>query len=296
MDLEVDAAGATLPATLDLPEGSANAGLAVLHGAAHGERTFFLYEHLARLLPDHGVAVLRFDRRPKVHGNDVPLDVQAEDAVAAIRLLRHYVPTSPIGLWGWSQGAWAASVAAAAHPDEVPFLVLVSSCGVSPARQMRYGTSEQLRRRGYGPQDLLELDRLRAEMEAYLRGEHDRDRVQRLVNAAALKPWFPHAYVGDELPEPGSWADMDFAPEAVFSQVRCPVLGFYGETDEWMPIEDSIAAWQRASAQSRNADITLVRLQGCDHAPTPAGRDEMQAISPEYTSTLLDWVTRQTQR
>jgi uncharacterized protein len=294
MELAVHARTDTLPATLNLPKGHVSGGLVVLHGAAYGERSFFLYEHLARTLPDRGFAVLRFDRRPKVGGSDVPLHVQAQDALAAVRLLRQHAPTAPIGLWGWSQGAWAASIAAADHPDEVQLLILVSSCGVSPARQMRFGTAEQLRRRGYSPSDLKQLALLRLEMEAYLRGQTERDRFQKLVQAAAQQPWFAHAYVSEELPEPGDWADMDFEPRDTFARVRCPVLAFYGDTDEWMPIEDSTAAWELAATESGNADITLVRLPGCDHAPTPLGRDDLQAISPRYTSTLMDWLAART--
>jgi pimeloyl-ACP methyl ester carboxylesterase len=296
MELAVNARTETLPATLNLPKRHISGGLVALHGAAYGGRSFFLYEHLAGTLPDQGFAMLRFDRRPKVDGTDVPLDVQADDALAAVRLLRQHVPTAPIGLWGWSQGAWAASIAAANHPEDVQFLILVSSCGVSPARQMRFGTAEQLRRRGYSPSDLKKLAQLRLELESYLRGQTDRDRFQKLVQATAEEPWFAHACVSEELPEPGSWADMDFEPRDTFARVRCPVLAFYGDTDEWMPIEDSMAAWELAATESGNADVTLVRLPGCDHAPTPIGRDDLQAISPRYTSTLMDWLARQTGR
>ena len=96
-----------------------------------------------------GVAVLRFDRRPSSAG-DVPFEIQADDALEALGELRAQPETgsAPLGLWAWSQGAWAAAVAAARSPD-VAFLVLLAACGVSPAEQMRYGTAEQLRRNGY---------------------------------------------------------------------------------------------------------------------------------------------------
>ena len=51
----------------------------------------------------------------------------------------------PIGLWGFSQGAWAATLVAG-DPDTA-FRVAVSGSGVSPAEQMRYGTREQVRPR-----------------------------------------------------------------------------------------------------------------------------------------------------
>ena len=75
------------------------------------------------------------------------------------------VGSAPLGLWAWSQGAWAAALAAA-RSTEIAFLVLLAACGVSPAEQMRYGTAEQLRRNGYGDDDSLrELAELRSALE-----------------------------------------------------------------------------------------------------------------------------------
>jgi len=79
---------------------------------------------------------------------------------------------------------------------------------------------------------------------------------------------------------------MDFDPAPILAKVRCPVLLFYGEEDEWTPIEPSIAAWEAAG----NADLTVVRLAGTDHAPTHGGVHERAAISPEYTQALTDWL------
>jgi hypothetical protein len=117
--------------------------------------------HLAELLPAHGVAVVRYDRRPADGDRDVPLADQAEDARAAMDELRHLTgqPSLPVGLWGFSQGAWAAMMAA---PGGAAFLVSVSGCGVSPAEQMRYGTREQLVRAGHDSRALEELDECRA--------------------------------------------------------------------------------------------------------------------------------------
>lgn len=296
MELTIDADGVRLPATLDLPAGPVIGGLITLHGAQAGQRSFFLYEHLARVLPPVGVAVLRYDRRPGIDGADVPLVAQAADAHAAIETLGEHIGPRPVIVWGFSQGAWAAPLTAAEYPESVAAAVLVSSCGVSPAAQMRIGTAQQLSQRGYSENDLRQLAELRAAVEAYLRGQRDRASTQALVDAAAERPWFPLAYLGAELPDPGSWADMDFEPEPVFAGVRCPVLAFYGQTDEWMPIDDSVAAWQRAGRASANTDITVVRLPGCDHMPTLDGRQDIDGISPDYTATLLIWLQERLRR
>ena len=129
--------GTRLAATLDLPAGRSAAAVVILHGAQAGHRSYFcLHPHLAQILPDAGIAVLRYGASTRIGGHDVPLADQADDAAAAIAVLRRYVGAVPIGLWGWSQGAWVAPLTAVRNPGLVAFLILVSCSGVSPAAQM----------------------------------------------------------------------------------------------------------------------------------------------------------------
>jgi uncharacterized protein len=295
--------GVVLPATLSLPLSTPLIGGVVpLHPADDPSREQFLFRHLADLLPRHGIAVLRFDRRTTDSGGDVPLDSQAQDALAALQTLRYQAGRSAgseetllIGLWGFSQGAWAAPVAASLS-SEVAWLALVASTGVSPARQMRYGTAQHLRRAGFGTEELAELALLRSTYEDYLRGQAGQDSARATVDRLAERPWFPLAYVPRDLPPPGAWQDMDFDPAAIFSQVRCPVLLFYGEDDEWTPVDESIEAWRHATAAAGNQDVAVVRLPGTSHHPTLHGGREVSAISPLYTETLLTWLGNQLSR
>ena len=275
-----------LEGELTLPEGRVRGGIVPLHPAADGSRRQFLFDHLADTVAPLGVAVLRFDRRPSVGDEDVPFAVQAADALQALEALRAKVGDVRLGLWAWSQGAWAAALAAA-RSSEVAFLVLLAACGVSPAVQMRYGTAEQLRRHGFGEeQALTELAELRAALEDAFRDGSRLPASQEIVDRYAGRPWFPLANVARTLDPAAEWPDMDFDPAPILAEVRCPVLLFYGEEDEWTPIEPSIAAWQAAG----NADLTIVRLAGTDHAPTLEGVHERDAISPDYTRALTDWL------
>ena len=291
--LNVSDGNVVLQASLSVPPaGRARAGLVPLHGASAPSRGYFLYRHLTELLSEHGIAVLRYDRRPST--GDVPFALQAGDALAALRLLRSQpgLADVPIGLWGLSQGAWAAATAAA-HSDEVAFLVLVGSAGMSPALQMRYGTARQLRQAGESDEALQELAELRSTFEAYLRGQQGRGAAQAVVDRFATRLWFPLVYVPRTLPEAGSWQDMDFDPEPVFAQIHCPVLLFYGEDDDWVPIDESIAAWQRAATSADNQDVTIARLSGTMHLPTLNHGDTIASISPEYTGRLTSWLEAQ---
>jgi pimeloyl-ACP methyl ester carboxylesterase len=279
-----------LPATLSLPAGPARGALVPLHPASYGSRHQFLFEHLAETLVPRGIAVLRYDRRPSPDDEDVPFAVQAGDALDALRVLRIRVGSAPVGLWAWSQGAWAAALAAA-RSREIAFLVLLAASGVSPAEQMRYGTAEQLRRHGYGDEVALrELAELREALEAALRDPGRLATTQAVIDHYANRPWFSLSYVPRTLDPSDDWPDMDFDPAPIITEVHCPALLFYGEEDEWTPIEPSIAAWRQAAAKGGNKDLTVIRLPGTDHAPTLGGIHDAAAISPAYTEALTEWL------
>jgi pimeloyl-ACP methyl ester carboxylesterase len=257
-----------------------------LHPANVASGDQYLFRHLAELLPPRGIAVLRYDRR----GDNVPLELQGDDALSASAALRSRDDIDPrrIGLWGFSQGAWVAPLVAA-RSSEIAFLVLVASTGVSPAEQMLYGTAKHAREAGVGDDDVERLVALRRLVDEWRRGHATREHAQAAVDAVADQPWFEHAYVQRVLCD-GIWPNMDFDPEEVFSRVRVPVLLFYGEDDEWQPIDASIATWQRSARQAGNTDVTVVRLAGTRHAPTLGGVEDQSAIAPEYERTLVSWL------
>lgn len=262
MDLDEDLNGLRRTVTLALPAGPVRGGCVALHPANDGSRQQSLMHHLADTLPDHGIAVLLYDRRPSPNGEDVPLRVQASDALAAAGVLRSHVGGVPVGMWGWSQGAWAAALAASMDTS-VAFLVVVASVGVTPAAQMRHGTAEHLRRSGFEEDAIAELMRVRALYEDAHRGLATRDEAQQALDSIATRPWRHLAWLPDRLAREHAWADLDFDPEPVFAATRCPVLAVWGEDDPWLPVDDSEAAWGRAAADR----LTVLRLPGVGHGP-----------------------------
>jgi pimeloyl-ACP methyl ester carboxylesterase len=279
----------TLPATLTRPTTTARAGFVTLHGASNGERSYVLYEHLAELLPAVGIAIIRYDRRPAAAG-DVPLVDQADDALAAAAVLRREFGDVPIALWGYSQGAWAAIMAADREPAAIAALALVSMSAMGPAQQMRFGTAEQLRRHGFAGSDIADLAHLREVYEDYLRGRISRPVAEDAVRQVATRPWFPLAWVPTDLPPPGVWTDMDFDPRPMLDRLSKPVLACYGATDEWVSLEESLAAWQEL--RDRGRDVTIVQLSQCDHAPLIDGVEAMDHVSVEYVAALQAWCDR----
>jgi pimeloyl-ACP methyl ester carboxylesterase len=265
----------------------------LLHPADDGGRRQFLFEHLAGLLPGRGVAVLRYERRPAAAGRDVPYLLQAEDLGHARDVLAAETGAVPTGLWGFSQGAWVALLAAAADPA-LAFLVLVGCSAVSPARQMRYGTAQQLRRAGCAPRDIAELSQLRTAYEDFERGCLSREDAQQVIGQFAGRPWFPLSWVPAVLPQAPEWDDMDFDPAAAIRQISCPVLAFYGD-DEWIPVTESTGMWQDSFPDP--AALSIHELPGTTHYPTLNGGRDVPSVSPEYTAKLTAWldtVTRPT--
>ena len=95
---------ARLAASVALPDGRCRASVAALHPADDPSRRQFLFEHLARVLPGSGVAVLRYDRRAAPPGRDVPYELQAEDLAHGLAALAEVTGPVPTGIVGFQPG------------------------------------------------------------------------------------------------------------------------------------------------------------------------------------------------
>ena len=98
-----------------------------------------------------GIAVASFDKRG-VGGStgrwqDAGIAEQAGDAAAAMSHLAAHGATSPIGLFGHSQGGWVV-LEAARHTARAAFVITNSGPGVSPAVQDRFALERAAQRAG----------------------------------------------------------------------------------------------------------------------------------------------------
>lgn len=261
--------------------------IVALHGAGEGGRDAELYRHLHDLLPPAGIGVVTFDRRGEGESTGDSsrgrFEEQVDDALAVLKA----VDAERVGLWGISQGGWIGPLAAAAS-DEVAFLVLVASTGVTPSEQMMYAVEKQLRLAGYGDDAVDQALELRRRFEDWVhtRAPEPDDRLAADLLAALDEPWAGQLWLPPSLlDEEGVrlWIEeMDFDPRPSFAQVRVPTLLFYGEADSWTPVEPSVEAWRAA----RGDEVEIVVIPGAEHDLTlPDG-----SLAPEYTSKLVDWL------
>ena len=249
-----------------------------------------MYRHLHELLPPAGIGVVTFDRRGEGESTGDAtrgrFKLQVEDALAVIDA----IDATRVGLWGFSQGGWVGPLAAAAS-DEVAFLVLVASTGVTPSAQMMYAVERQLRLAGYDDEVVARALRLRRRFDDWVHRE-PREQDEELASdllAALDEPW--HAQLSLTpvlLDEEGRrvWIEeMDFNPHPVFARVQVPTLLFYGGADSWAPVEPSIEAWRAA----RGDQVEIIVIPDAEHDLTlPDG-----SLSPEYQRSLVDWLARQ---
>lgn len=300
----------TLAGTLYQPIGNGPfPTIVVQHGASYGKRDHVLYVHLAQTMNAIGVAVYVYDRR----GEDVPEDERVHpgymalgrDGLAAVRMLktRADVKATHIGLWGFSQGGWVAPAAFVQSPDDIAFMILVSSSGVGPKQQMVYAVPQVLRALGYD-ESVAEIGaRLREMVDAYYQGAIAREIVQEFIDQFKDAPWFEHVYIGATLPEVVAQTSWDneshFDPWSMFSQITIPVLLLYGESDPWIPVDQSIAIWRDALVKAGNDDVEIHRIPGIGHSMVidePAYLDDYgtstPAFSPIYTRLMQDFVRR----
>jgi hypothetical protein len=285
-ELRIRHDGVTLAASYS-PAG--DTAIVALHGASDGTRDSPLYSHLHKLLPPAGIGVVTFDRRGEGDSTGDStrgrFALQVEDALALLEA----IDAKRVGLWGISQGAWIGPLAAAVS-DEVAFLVLIASTGVTPSEQMMYGVERQLRLAGYGDEIVARALELRRRFEDWVhaRGLEPDEQLAAELSAGVDEPWWSQVWLPPSLlDEEGRrlWIEeMDFDPHPIFARVRVPTLLFYGEADSWTPVEPSVGAWRSA----RGDEVEIVVIANAEHDLTlPDG-----TLSSEYRRTLVDWLGR----
>ena len=283
-ELRIDHDGVTLAASYT---SAGDTAVVALHGAGEGTRDSPSYAHLHRLLPPAGIGVATFDRRGEGESTGDAtrgrFELQVEDALAVIDAL----DATRVGLWGISQGGWIGPLAASTS-DDVAFLVLIASTGVTPSEQMLYAVERQLLLAGYG-QDVVgrALD-LRRRFDEWVHVAPARDEQLAAELLAGIdEPWWSQVFLPPGLlDEEGRrlWIEeMDFDPRPVFARVRVPTLLFYGDADSWTPVEPSVAAWRAA----RGDEVEIVVIPGAEHDLTmPDG-----TFAAEYERRLVEWLS-----
>jgi len=262
----------------------------------------------------NGVAALIYDKR-NTGRTDIPASQQgggtlsdfAGDATAAVRYLRAFpeiVDPRRIGLWGLSEGAWIAPMAAE-RIDGVAFLVLVSGGGVSPARHALHEEEVRLRARGLNSTEFERAMSLVRLAHTYVRSQSDADwnRFDRQLDQSRGESWF--AAIDSfpiKLPRLSpAWKDpdLDYDPVPLLERLRLPVLVVLGAKDEVTPITARVT--HAALRKAGNTDYLIREVPGADHGlwVAPATEDDSwlaQRPATGWIEEMIAWVTTRASR
>lgn len=238
---------------------------------------------LRTALVSAGYAVASFDKRG-VGGStgtwqEASIETQARDMLAGVARLaaEPEMVDVPVGLFGHGQGALVAMEAAAREP-EIPFAILNSGSGVTPADQERYAARRK-----------LEGSRLR--QEEIERSIARYDLMVRL--ARALTPYDEIANRREELaphlPKNESvwrfWISiLDYSPKSALSRIHAPILGLWGEDDPVVPVEESVEIFRSNVPPNR---LSLEVFAGGDHWIRVG---DPPVLAPGYVDKVLSFL------
>lgn len=250
----------------------------LLHGSGPQTRESYV-RYFADQFARNGIAALIYDKR-NTGRTDIPLAQQgggtfgdlADDATAAVRYLRARPDVADprrIGLWGLSQGAWIAPMAAE-RIEGIAFLVLVSGGGVTPARHELHENEVRLRARGLPAAEIERAMSLLRLAHIYTRSQSDPDwnRFQSELARAGDEAWFASL---DSVPlrtprQSPAWndPDLDYNPVPLLERLRLPVLVVLGAKDEVTPVTARVT--HTALRKARNTDYSIREIPAANHA------------------------------
>jgi pimeloyl-ACP methyl ester carboxylesterase len=317
----------TLAGTLTIPQGTGPfPAVVLLTGSGPQDRDedvfgFKVFRVIADHLTRQGIAVYRYDDRG-VGQSTGKLDLAttadfAGDALTAIAMLkaRQDIDGRHIGLFGHSEGATAAAIAAGRSPD-VTFAVMLAGPGLRGAEVTRQQVADGARSLGADEETIARIiaahRKLTETILANVSGGPLDEAVKDLIGAQFDSlPAAQQATLGNrqafvdrsyrqasvQLTSPWMKFMLDFDPATALRQVRCPVLALFGSLDMQVPPAMNQAPVQAALAA--NASATVKVYEGANHLFQAAHSGfvtEYATLDKAFIPGLLDdvsaWILR----
>jgi len=295
----IGAAPWQLPGTLTLPRGREPLGAVVLvHGSGPNDRDETVgaakpFRDLALGLASRGFAVLRYDKRTKVHGGQMKqwptLDEETvDDAVAAVALLKGTDGVGgdvPVFVAGHSMGGTLVPRIARRDRSITGFIILAGS--TQPLEDM---IERQVAYIAAADGDVSEKERARI-TQVKAQAARVRARKYSAKTPAAELLGIP----------PARWRQWQaYSAVAEVVRIERPLLVLQGERDYQVTMKD-YAGWKEALEGKKWA--TLRSFPKLNHLfiagegkSTPAEYDDPGNVSSDVIDTLLSWLKVQLPR
>ena len=251
-----------LPATLTMPAGSGSVPAVVLvHGSGPNDRDETVgaskpFKDLALGLASRGIAVLRYDKRTKVHGAKLAAlteftvrEVVIEDVVEAVKVLRAQprIDGARVFVLGHSLGGMLVPRIGVADPSIAGLIVLAGAARPleeAIVAQMRYLAAAD---GTISPEEQQGIDEAAALGERVRALKTEDGKSGRMISGA------PASY----------WLDLrGYDPPAAAKAVKSPMLILQGERDYQVTMEE-FARWK--AALGSRSDVTFNSYPALNH-------------------------------
>jgi uncharacterized protein len=280
-----------------------------------GHKPFLIIaDHLTR----QGIAVLRCDDRgvgksTGKHSTATTADF-ATDAYAAVKYLKSRPDVDPkkIGIAGHSEGGLIGPMVAAAHPDDVGFLILLAGPGLPGDEILCDQVSAIGRAAGESESEIAQGRELQKQLMAIAKAGGPKDEVIKKINEAARAfvaslPEADRKKAEENLKESEkqfaavttSWMQffLNHDPRPTLKKVRCPVLALNGEKDVQVTPKENLAAVGTALKEGGNSRVTLKEFSGLNHlfqhcktgSPSEYSGIE-ETFAPEALDAMAKWI------
>jgi pimeloyl-ACP methyl ester carboxylesterase len=280
---------------------------------------FKIFRVIADQMARDGIATLRYDDRGAggSTGNLTTATTEdlAGDALAGVELLsqRAEVDRKRIGVFGHSEGAAVAAIAAAKAPDSVGFIVLMAGAAVPGQVVLRQQAQDAARELGANDEQVARiltahqkvLDAVVAEASpealsgsvreliiAQLEGRSAANRVPG-DPATIASQMLPAAVASLNSPWMRYFVKMD--PASFFAKVKCPVYAAFGAKDTQVPPSLHKAPLEAAFAKGSNSHLTVKVYPEANHlfiAAKTGSVLEYASLPKVFVPEFLDDIAR----
>ena len=234
---------------------------------------------------------------------------RAREVLAGVEMLRQRKDINPrqVGLYGDSQTAWIAPLAATLSPD-VGFLILRVPSALPVIENILYEIESNLRRDNRSEADITKALALRQLIHHTILTNTEWENLRALIDKSKNETWFPYVRAGwfpslkippDETTVKGLRDPLTYDPLPILQNITVPVLALNGELDEAVPTKKSVPILESAFRKAGNKDFTIMVLPKAGHnfmeTDRPYGAQEFvrkKRYVSGYWETIADWLRK----